>query len=99
MFILDEPTTGLSFRDTNHLMLLLNDIVDTGNSMILIEHDTGVLKSCDCGILIGKIGRENYALAVYNQDNRLVFCSCIAAVYAPAKRIRDMAITATINDL
>ena len=52
LFILDEPTTGLSFRDTDHLMRLLNDIVDAGNSMIIIEHDTDVLKNCDCRILI-----------------------------------------------
>ncbi len=56
LFILDEPTTGLSFRDTHHLMGLLNDIVDTGNSMIMIEHDTDVLKNCDYLIELGPGG-------------------------------------------
>lgn len=56
LFILDEPTTGLSFRDTHHLMGLLNDIVDGGNSMIIIEHDTDVLKNCDYLIELGPGG-------------------------------------------
>lgn len=56
LFILDEPTTGLLFRDTNHLMRLLNDIVDAGNSMIIIEHDTDVLKNCDYLIELGPGG-------------------------------------------
>lgn len=56
LFILDEPTTGLSFRDTDHLMRLLNDIVDAGNSMIMIEHDTDVLKNCDYLIELGPGG-------------------------------------------
>ena len=56
LFILDEPTTGLSFRDTDHLMRLLNDIVDAGNSMIIIEHDTDVLKNCDYLIELGPGG-------------------------------------------
>lgn len=56
LFILDEPTTGLSFRDTDHLMRLLSDIVDAGNSMIIIEHDTDVLKTCDYLIELGPGG-------------------------------------------
>ncbi len=56
LFILDEPTTGLSFRDTDHLMRLLNDIVDAGNSMIIIEHDTDVLQNCDYLIELGPGG-------------------------------------------
>lgn len=56
LFILDEPTTGLSFRDSDHLMQLLNDIVDAGNSMIIIEHDTDVLKNCDYLIELGHGG-------------------------------------------
>lgn len=56
LFILDEPTTGLSFRDTDHLMRLLNEIVDAGNSMIIIEHDTDVLKNCDYLIELGPGG-------------------------------------------
>lgn len=56
LFILDEPTTGLSFQDTAHLMELLNDIVNAGNSMIIIEHDTDVLKNCDYLIELGPGG-------------------------------------------
>lgn len=46
----------MSFRDTHHLMGLLNDIVDGGNSMIIIEHDTDVLKNCDYLIELGPGG-------------------------------------------
>ncbi len=56
MFILDEPTTGLLFRDTDYLMRVLKDIVDAGNSMLIIEHDTDVLKNCDYLIELGPGG-------------------------------------------
>lgn len=56
LFILDEPTTGLSFQDTDRLMKVLHDIVDQGNSMIIIEHDTDVLRGCDYLIELGPGG-------------------------------------------
>jgi excinuclease ABC A subunit len=47
LYILDEPTTGLSFHDTERLMVLLNELVDMGNSIIITEHDPYVLSNCD----------------------------------------------------
>ena len=47
LYILDEPTTGLSFYDTERLMELLNELVDNGNSIIVTEHDPYVLSNCD----------------------------------------------------
>ena len=54
--ILDEPTTGLSLYDTERLMLLLNELVDCGNSVIITEHDVHVLSNCDYIIELGKGG-------------------------------------------
>ncbi len=51
-----QTNDTLSFWDTGHLMRLLNDIVDAGNSMIIIEHDTDVLKNCDYLIELGPGG-------------------------------------------
>jgi len=56
LYILDEPTTGLSFRDSEQLMRLLDELVDMGNSIIITEHDTYVLSNCDYIIELGKGG-------------------------------------------
>lgn len=58
LFILDEPTTGLSFQDTEQLLKLLHAIVDSGNSMIIIEHDITVLKKCDYIVELGPGGGQ-----------------------------------------
>lgn len=47
IFVFDEPTTGLSFSDTEQLMKLLNELVDADNSIIVTEHDPYVLSNCD----------------------------------------------------
>ncbi|MDE6566566.1 MAG: excinuclease ABC subunit UvrA [Lachnospiraceae bacterium] len=56
LYILDEPTTGLSFSDSEQLMRLLNELVDMGNSIIITEHDSHVLSNCDYIIEMGKGG-------------------------------------------
>ncbi len=53
LYILDEPTSGLSLYDTAKLMQLLDELVSKGNSVIVIEHDTVVLSSCDWIIELG----------------------------------------------
>jgi excinuclease ABC subunit A len=52
-YILDEPTTGLHFQDIIHLMAVLNKLVDKGNTVLIIEHNMDVIKSCDWIIDIG----------------------------------------------
>ncbi len=47
LYVLDEPTTGLSLYDTAKLIQLLDELVTKGNSVIVIEHDVEVLTSCD----------------------------------------------------
>ncbi len=56
LYILDEPTTGLSLYDTEKLLVLLNQLVECGNTVIITEHDLNVLANCDYLIEMGKGG-------------------------------------------
>ena len=47
LYVLDEPTTGLHNSDIERLLMVLNRLVDKGNSMIIIEHNIDVLKTVD----------------------------------------------------
>lgn len=58
MYILDEPTTGLHNHDIAKLLLVLNRLVDKGNSMIIIEHNLDVLKTVDHLIDLGPEGGD-----------------------------------------
>ena len=56
LYVLDEPTTGLHFHDIDILLNVLNELVDRGNTMIVIEHNTDVIKSSDWIIDLGPEG-------------------------------------------
>ncbi len=56
LYILDEPTTGLHFEDIRILLEVLNRLVDKGNTIIVIEHNTDVIKMADHVIDIGMEG-------------------------------------------
>lgn len=58
LYVLDEPTTGLSLYDTALLLKLLNQLVVSGNSVIVIEHNIEVLKNCDYIIELGPEGGD-----------------------------------------
>jgi excinuclease ABC subunit A len=55
-YILDEPTTGLHFQDIQHLLEVLNKLVDRGNTVLVIEHNMDVIKVADHIIDIGLEG-------------------------------------------
>ncbi|MCG8512666.1 MAG: excinuclease ABC subunit UvrA [Halanaerobiales bacterium] len=56
LYVLDEPTLGLSLYDTAKLILLLSELVAKGNSVVIIEHDPEVLSACDWIIELGPNG-------------------------------------------
>ena len=59
VYILDEPTTGLHFEDIRILMQVLQQLVDRGNTVIIIEHNLDVIKQADWIIDIGPEGGRN----------------------------------------
>ena len=58
LYILDEPTTGLHFQDIQHLLDVLNKLVDKGNTVLIVEHNLDIIKVVDHVIDIGPEGGE-----------------------------------------
>ncbi|MEM0465600.1 MAG: excinuclease ABC subunit UvrA [Candidatus Pacearchaeota archaeon] len=58
LYILDEPTTGLHFHDIKKLLKVLNELVDKGNTILVIEHNLDVIKSSDYIIDLGPEGGD-----------------------------------------
>jgi excinuclease ABC subunit A len=64
LYILDEPTTGLHFVDIQKLLNVINSFVDSGNTVIIIEHNLDVIKSADYIIDLGPEGGEDGGMVV-----------------------------------
>ncbi len=58
LYLIDEPTTGLSFYDVHHLLNVLQRLVDKGNSIVVIEHNLDVIRCCDWIIDLGPEGGD-----------------------------------------
>jgi excinuclease ABC subunit A len=59
LYLLDEPTTGLHFADIDRLLQVLNRLVNTGNTVVIIEHHLDVIKSADWIIDLGPEGGDD----------------------------------------
>jgi excinuclease ABC subunit A len=64
IYILDEPTTGLHFEDVSRLLGVLQRLVDTGNTILVIEHNLDVIKSADWLVDLGPEGGDGGGLIV-----------------------------------
>ena len=64
LYILDEPTTGLHFKDIQHLLDVLNKLTDKGNSVLIIEHNLDLIKVADHIIDIGPEGGDKGGMIV-----------------------------------
>lgn len=65
LFIFDEPTTGLHFEDIKKLLAAMNELIERGNTIVVIEHNTDVIKCADWIIDIGPEGGDGGGEIIY----------------------------------
>ncbi len=66
LYILDEPTTGLHIHDVAKLIELLGELVDRGNTVVVVEHNLDIIKSCDHLVDLGPEGGDDGGQLVFS---------------------------------
>ena len=80
LFLFDEPTTGLHFDDIKKLLKSINELIDNGNSVIIIEHNLEIIKSSDHVIDLGPMGGNNGGEIVFQGNlDKLLKSSTLTA--------------------
>ncbi len=98
LYLLDEPTTGLHFHDIRLLLKVLQDLVDLGNTVLVIEHNLDVIKAADWLIDIGAEGGEaGGSLVFVGTPDEIVHCTESYTGQALAKHLAAPPIQATIK--
>ena len=90
LYILDEPTTGLHFEDVKKLINLLQELVDKGHSVILIEHNLDVIRSSDYVIDLGPDGGEEggYLVAKGSPNDLKILGKSATYAYLKSKKTK-----------
>lgn len=70
IYVMDEPTTGLHLSDIGHLLVVINRLVDTGNTVIVIEHNLHIIKNADWIIDLGPEGGHKGGRVVFEGTPR-----------------------------
>jgi excinuclease ABC subunit A len=70
LYILDEPTVGLHFSDVQALLTILNRLVETGNTVILIEHNLDIVKAVDWIVDLGPEGGDKGGMVIFEGHPR-----------------------------
>jgi len=90
--VLDEPSVGLHPRDTNRLVGLLENLRDLGNTLVVVEHETGVIRRADHVVDLGPERGERGGEIVYNgPGSRLAKCRA-SLTAAPTRDDLDTAL-------
>ena len=88
-YVLDEPTTGLHFEDVRKLLEVLQRLVDLGNTVLVIEHNTDVMKSADWIIDMGPDGGEDGGRIVVTGTPEQVMRSKKSATGEALRKVRQ----------
>lgn len=90
VYVMDEPTTGLHMSDISHLMVVINRLVDTGNTVIVIEHNLDVIKNADWIIDMGPEGG--------NKGGKVIFEGTPQTLLSDEHSLTGAALKSSLNE-